>query len=336
MQRFFKIAVSRIVDLGEVFLSLYFFEGTLKPVRPFDFSKSLEFLSYFGPTRNEQEVKIGTFTKAVQVKGKTVAFEVVNKGTIENPKLDFTAFSEVKFTEGIKELVVDRISFFLSLQDNLGEFYEIAQKDECLQPAIKKFYGHKQVKFLTPFEIACWAILAQRIPMVVARKMKENIVSKVGGHIKVKGVEYCSFPEPTNLAAVSAELPMLVSNKRKAEYLSAAADAFSKVDEQWLRAAPYDGVHDWLTGIKGIGDWSANFIMIRGLGRMEELSNIEPQLALDVARIYAGKDEQMNNEQLCQIAEKYGKWKGYWAYYLRIYSEFAYIFDKGKTLKAVN
>ena len=313
-------------------MSLYFFEGTLKPVGPFDFSKSLEFLSDFGPTRNEQEVRSGTFTKAVQAKGNTVAFEVADKGTIENPKLEFTAYSEVNFNYEVKELVADRISFFLSLQDNLKEFYEIAKKDECIQPAIKKFYGHKQVKFLTPFEIACWAILAQRIPMAVARKMKENIVNKLGGQIKVKGVEYFSFPEPFNLAAASSVLPQLVPNRRKAEYLSGVADVFSKVDEQWLRVAPYGEVHDWLTDIKGIGDWSANFIMIRGLGRMEELSNIEPQLALDVARIYAGKDEQMNNEEVCKIAEKYGNWKGYWAYYLRIYSEFAYVFDKGKAL----
>jgi DNA-3-methyladenine glycosylase II len=311
-------------------LGLYSFEGALKPVAPFDFSKSLEFLSDFTPMQNEQAVRLGTFTKAVQVKGKTVAFEVADKGTIESPKLEFTAYSEAEFTGEVKELVADRISFFLSLQDNLKEFYEIAQKDECIQPAIKKFYGHKQVKFLTPFEIACWAILTQRIHMAVARKMKENVVKKLGGQINVKSVEYHSFPEPYNLVAASAELPELVPNMRKADYLSAVAEAFSKVDEQWLRAAPYDEVHDWLTDIKGIGDWSANFVMIRGLGRMEELSNIEPQLALDVARIYAGKDDQMNNEEVCQIAEKYGKWKGYWAYYLRIYAEFAYVFDKGK------
>ena len=63
---------------------------------------------------------------------------------------------------------------------------------------------------------------------------------------------------------------------------------------------------------------------------MEELSNIEPQLALDVARVYGQKNDSLTNEEVCQIAEKYGKWKGYWAYYLRIYSEFAYVFDKGK------
>ncbi len=311
-------------------MSLYSFESTLKPVAPFDFSKSMEFLSDFSPMQNEQEVKSGALTKAVQLNGKTVGFEVFDKGTVENPKLEFTAYCEAKFTGQDKESVADRISFFLSLQDNLNEFYEIAKKDQYIQPAIKQFYGHKQVKFLTPFEIACWAILAQRIPMNVARKMKENIIKKVGGQIKIKGVDYYSFPEPSNLLAASPDLPQLVPNKRKAEYLSFVSEAFSKVDEQWLRTAPYDVVHDWLTEIKGIGDWSANFVMIRGLGRMEELSNIEPQLALDVARIYAGKDEPVKNEDVCKIAEKYGKWKGYWAYYLRIYAEFAYVFEKGK------
>lgn len=282
--------------------------------------------------KNEQEIRGGTFTKAVQANGRTIAFEVSDKGTVENPRLEFRAYSEAKFTDEVKELIADRINFFLSLQDNLKEFYEIAKKDEFILPSIKQFYGLKQVKFLTPFEIACWAILAQRIPMAVAHKMKEDIVKKVGGRINVKGVEYHSFPEPSNLAAALAKLPELVPNKRKAEYLSSVVEAFCRIDEQWLRSAPYEDVHDWLTDIKGIGDWSANFVMIRGLGRMEELSNVDPQLVFDVARIYAGKDAKATNEEVCRIAEKYGKWKGYWAYYLRIYAEFAYVFEKGKAL----
>ena len=52
----------------------------------------MEFLSDFSPMQNEQEVKSGTFTKAVQLKGKTVAFEVFDNGTVENPKLEFTAY----------------------------------------------------------------------------------------------------------------------------------------------------------------------------------------------------------------------------------------------------
>jgi len=233
-------------------LSLYSFEGILKPVSPFDFSKSLEFLSDFSPMQNEQEVTSHTFIKAFQTKGNTVAFEVADKGSVENPKSQFTAYSETKFTNEVRESIADRITFFLSLNDDLKEFYEVAKKDKFLKPAIKQFYGHKQVKFLTPFEIPAWAVLTQRIPMSVAHKMKENIVKKVGGKIKVKGVEYYSFPEPSNLIAAFAELPEMVPNKRKAEYISSVAEAFSTVDEQWLRVGPYDKVHDWLTNIKGL------------------------------------------------------------------------------------
>ena len=232
----------------------------------------------------------------------------------------------------MSELVADRISFFLSLQDNLKEFYEIAKQDECLKPVIERFYGHKQVKFLTPFEIACWAVLAQRIPMSVARKMKEHIIQKTGGHIKVNGINYSTFPEPSKLRVVGTEeLAEIVPNKRKAEYISAVTKAFSHVDEQWLRTAPYDDVYGWLTDIKGIGEWSANFIMVRGLGRMKELSNIGPELASDAGKIYTGKDEPMKDEDVCKIAETYGKWKGYWAYYLRIYAEFAYVFSRAQS-----
>jgi len=312
-------------------LSLKTFERTLNPVPPFDFSQSLAFISDFGPMHGEQEVRENSFTKAVEIEGKTVAFEVTGLGNIEDPKLHFTAFSENRFTEEIEKLVADRISFFLSLLDDLKEFYKIANQDEPLKPAVKKFYGHKQVKFLTPFEIACWAILTQRIPMTVSHRMKERIVQNLGGHIQLKGITYRAFPEAPKVKETPIDrLLEIVPIKRKAEYLHGVAEAFSQVNEQWLRSGKYDEVYRWLTDIKGIGDWSAHFVMIRGLGRMEKLTNIEPQLFLDVARVYLGKSEPATDQEVCKIAEKYGEWIGYWAYYLRIYAEFAYLFDESK------
>jgi DNA-3-methyladenine glycosylase II len=313
------------------FLSLFSFQGTLNPVPPFDFSQSLAFISDFSPMKSEQEIKNDFLTKAVEVEGRTIAFEITRIGTVENPKLRYTAYSENKFTKEIENFVADRISFFLSLQDDLKPFYEIAKKDKSFEPAIKRFYGHKQVKFLTPFEIACWAILSQRIPMTIAHKMKDQIIQKVGGHIKVKETIYGTFPEAPKLEAMGPEkLFEMVPNKRKAEYLWAVTKAFSQVDEQWLRTGPYDEVYEWLTDIKGIGEWSANFVLIRGLGRMEKLATIGPDLALDVGKIYMGKNEAATELEVCKFAEKYGRWIGYWAYYLRIYAEFAYVFEEGK------
>ncbi len=124
----------------------------------------------------------------------------------------------------------------------------------------------------------------------------------------------------------------VVPNKRKAEYLLEVIKAFSQVDEQWLRkGALMMMFYEWLTDIKGIGDWSANFVMIRGLGRMEKISMVGPDLALDAGRIYNGKDQPMTDENVCNLAEKYGNWKGYWAYYLRIYANLFMFLKKAKS-----
>jgi len=72
--------------------------------------------------------------------------------------------------------------------------------------------------------------------------------------------------------------------------------------------------------LKGIGPWSAHFVLIRGLGRMERLSTVFDELSLAVAKIYKGKEEPMAEGEVRGLAEKYGKWQRYWAYYSRIYA----------------
>jgi len=106
----------------------------------------------------------------------------------------------------------------------------------------------------------------------------------------------------------------VIGNARRTEYLRAAAWAFGDVDDGWLRSAPYDEVEAWLRGITGIGAWSASFILLRGLGRMERVPVGERRLLEAARRIY-GRD--LSEEGLHRIAEGYGAWQGYWAHYLR-------------------
>jgi hypothetical protein len=96
-------------------LKLYSFAGTLTPLAPFDFSQSLNFLSNFSPTKNEQEIKGSSLAKGVQIKDAKIAFQVSDIGEVEDPKLQFVAYSESEFTEEIQTLLADRIGFFLSL-----------------------------------------------------------------------------------------------------------------------------------------------------------------------------------------------------------------------------
>lgn len=294
--------------------------GTLTPTPPFDFSKSLQFLGIFGPTKNEQTVSTHSLTKAISIDGQTVVFQLTSIGTTEKPGLEYTLFSAKPFSQAMENAVVERITFFLSLKDDLQPFYRLGRADPDFAPIIEHLYGYHQVKFLTPFENACWAVLTQRNPMKIAQQTKQALVEKYGSSLEVSGSVYWAFPEPMQIAVVDeSELLKTIRNDRRTEYLVAAARAFSEADEEFLKTASDEAVEAWLRNIKGIGDWSATFIMVRGLGRMERVPLTEARLFEAASRVY-GHGEELSRVDLKRLADKYGLWQGYWAHYIRVIS----------------
>ncbi|OLD33995.1 MAG: hypothetical protein AUI50_08095 [Crenarchaeota archaeon 13_1_40CM_2_52_14] len=289
-------------------------EGSLRPTPPFDFAKSLDFLGMFPPMQEDQTVSEVSLTKAIRVGGRTIVFQLKPTGTIKMPALRYTLFSDHPFSHGLTDVILDRISFFLSLNDDLDQFYRIAINDPNFAPVLQKLYGLHQVKFLTPFECACWAVLSQRNQLNAARKAKQALLERFGTSLEVNGHVYRAFPEPGQLAETSNEdLKQLIRHERREDYLAHITKAFTEVDERFLRTGEYDKVEDWLKNIRGIGEFSSRLIMLRGLGRMDKLA-VEKRLIAAAGRVYG---RPMKEQRLHVIGEKYGRAKGYWAYYLR-------------------
>jgi len=296
--------------------SLYSEEGFLSPKSPFDFSKSLDFLRAFPPMRDDQKIDELSLTRAVCIGGQTVVFDVRSTGTIKSPRLKYILGSDRSLTRGVRDAVVDRIGFFLSLSDDLDQFYRIGYGDVDFAPLLQKLFGLHQVKFLTPFESACWAVLSQRYPAAAAQRTKRAITEKLGTSLEVNGQRYVAFPEPYRLAYVNEpDLDAIVRNPRKTQFLIGVAKAFAEKDERFLRTAKYAEIEKWLSQIHGIGEWSSKLILLRGLGRMEKIA-VEKRLLKAASKVY-GRGRTLTQNVLDQMAEKYGPWKGYWAYYLR-------------------
>ncbi len=297
---------------------MYTESGTLIPTPPFNFDKSLNFLGVFMPTKQEQTISSHTLTKAISIDGQTIVFQLISIGTTENPQLEYTLFSTQPITEETQNAVVERMTFFLSLEDDLQPFYRIGQEDVDFSPIIELLYGYHQVKFLTPFENACWAVLTQRNPMKIAQKTKQVLIEKYGNHLDVNENVYWAFPEPIQIVvADESELLKVIRNDQRTEYLIATARAFSEVNEEFLKIAPDEEVEAWLRNIKGIGEWSATFIMVRGLGRMQRIPLTETRLLEAASKVY-GHGEELSRDDLKCLAERYGSWQGYWAHYLRV------------------
>lgn len=292
------------------------FTDELIPTAPFDFSKSLQFVGEFKPTRSEQIVADGALTKAVVVDGQAVAFRVWAGGSPDAPKLHYEIFA-AQPTETLQAQITDRITFFLSLNDDLRQFYRIAQEDAAFAPILRQLYGYHQVKFLTPFENGCWAVLTQRTPMPIAARMKRALVENFGRSIEVNGETLWAFPSPAEVAKASVEqLTALTGNPQKADYLLNVTRAFHSVDEAWLRNGPAAAVERWLLAIRGFGPFAAAFVLLRGLGRMDTAMPHMKQFSSVIEKVYNG-GKPLSQVEINRIAARYGEWQGYWMHYLR-------------------
>ncbi|WP_433135699.1 DNA-3-methyladenine glycosylase family protein [Actinomadura nitritigenes] len=277
---------------------------------PFDLGPALRFMCGFAPTAGEQAVDGGALTKALRAAGRTVAARVVQAGD----GVRATLHAAEPLTEDVVSAAADRIAFHLSLGDDLTGFYAIGREDPAFAPVLDRLYGYHQVKFPTPLENLVWAILSQRAPRAAAARGKHALRDEFGDRITVDGAEYAAFPDIDQLVTLSeGRIAELVGNERKGRYLHGALHAWHGTDEDFLRTGPYGEVKEFLLSLPGVGAWSANFILIRGLGRMEE-TPLEKALRGAASRAYG---RPLSDADLQRIAEGYGPWQGYWAHYLR-------------------
>lgn len=283
--------------------------GTLEAVEPFEFRKSLAFVRGFGPMSGQQEVDGYSITKAMMLDGQAVVFRVKEaKG-----RLEYQLFSSEKISEKSMKETGGRIAFFLSLEDDVGKFYSIAkEEDPKFYPLVESAWGLHHVKFLTFLEIACWALINQRIQRPIALRIKRSLIERFGESLEVEGNVYWAFPDKERLkAATAAQLLETTRNQRITRRLLSLASSLDELDEEFLKKALFEKAKARLESVHGIGEWSSRFILFRGLGRMDKLQpiNVRP-LGETIAGVYGSA------KPLKEVNDTYGEWAGYWQLYL--------------------
>ncbi|MFZ3572562.1 DNA-3-methyladenine glycosylase family protein [Streptomyces sp. BH097] len=280
---------------------------------PFSFRAALAFIGSFPAMTGQQGTEHGALTMALRENGVTLGARLAQAAA--GPAVDCTLVAEAPIDDATARACADRLDFYLGLQDDLAEFYQLAAKDGPFAPVVDRLRGYHQVKFPSPWELLCWAILCQRVPMPVARKMKQALTQEVGNGISLDGRLLHAFPDVEQMLAFDEpDLRRLIGNDRKAGYLYGAVRQWSELDEATLRTSPYDEVREQLLGLRGIGAWSASFLLIRGLGRTEHVT-LDKEMLRAARRVY-GPDT--GETEFDRLASYYGRWQGYWGHYLRV------------------
>ncbi len=184
--------------------------------------------------------------------------------------------------------------------------------------AIKQYYGLLPLRTATVYEMVISAITEQQISLNVAVKIRARLVKKFGESIKVKGKKYYAFPTPEKLAtAKSQSLLKIGLSRQKANYILNFSQlvASGKFKVEALKKKSDEKVIEELTKIKGLGPWTAEYVLARGLGRPDVFPADDLGVRTALGKIY-GTGKPISPQKAKKILAKWKLYRRYATFYL--------------------
>lgn len=206
----------------------------------------------------------------------------------------------------------------LGLDFDLRAFYKMAEDDAILKSLINKFYGMRPTLCSDLFEMLITSITAQQINLPFAFKVRSRLVRRYGATLLYQDKKYFAFPTSEKLARARLQtLRRLQFTERKSEYIVALArricDGHLQLDN--LPNLSDEEIHEQLTQSRGIGRWTIDWFLARGLGRGSAFPAGDLGVAKAVQHFYF-KDKPQSEERLRNFAKRWGNFQNLATHYL--------------------
>lgn len=208
---------------------------------------------------------------------------------------------------------------WFDLDTDLRPFYELAKTDSLLERAIQKFYGLRVIGIPDFFEAICWGIIGQQINLAFAYTLKRRFVESYGRSVKCEGIQYWLFPTPRDIATLRVDdLRALKMTEKKSEYLIHVAQLIveGKLTKEMLQnAGDHRKAEKMLTNIRGIGPWTAHYVLMRCL-RYPAAFPIDDVGLHNAIKHVLNMDRKPTKEELLKLSSTWTNWESYATFYL--------------------
>lgn len=214
--------------------------------------------------------------------------------------------------------VIKLLQRVFSLDADLEEFYARCAHDPALANPISKLQGARLLCDADVFACALSTIISQQINLKFAGELKRRLWELAGVPVTVGDEVYHADPLPDVVAKLDyADLQALQFTKRKAEYIIDFARSVADGSFEIEALTELDDVAamDKLCSVRGFGPWTAECILLFGLGRPDLLPAKDVGLQRAVT-ITLGRGERIGEQELRQLAEAWCPWRSWATYYL--------------------
>jgi DNA-3-methyladenine glycosylase II len=204
-----------------------------------------------------------------------------------------------------EDVLRQHIARIFSLDVDGSDLPAIGARDPVAGKLLRRYPGLRPVLFWSPYEAAAWTIIGHRIRMTQAARIKQRMAEDLGDVVDVHGERIRAFPGPRALLELSGFTGL---TGRKVEQLRSLARAAlgGHINAIRLRSDVHRALA-YLKQLPGIGDFSAELILVRGAGASDYFPRHEHRLHRAMAAEY-GLGEDPSIDTLASIAER---WRPY-------------------------
>jgi DNA-3-methyladenine glycosylase II len=241
----------------------------LKPVPPFRLDLTVWTLRR--RARNIIDRWDGTAYRRVLSLGDTpVEVEVTQAAGGEQPRLAVTVRGTPAGVR-IRDAVQDAITRMLGLKADLSGFYALAAQDRKLAPLAERFRGLKPPRFPTVFEALVNAFACQQLSLTVGIELLDRLARQCGPTVADAGSPSYGFPRPADLVRVKPPTFRKLGfsyGKAKSILTLSRNIAAGEQDLRSLETMNENEAVAQLTQLRGVGRWTAEYVLLRGMGRI--------------------------------------------------------------------
>lgn len=288
------------------------FSTEIKAVPPYNFLLTVHKPAGWWWSTPDETYEKDTLWMLTRFKNTLIGLKLKSLGTLEKPRIRCTIFSKEKIGKTETQDITRTVKRALNTEENITEFYKLAQKDKILNQTVQDLYGMRTVAWPELFPALILVITLQMAPLKRSDQMMELLIENFGDKANFDGKNIRYWPSPQKIAASTTdELKAKAKLGYRAAHLRAIAKTlkhgFPTIDELWIMK-PEEAKKRLLT-LQGIGDYSADLVIPR-MG-----FPIDVWSAKIFHLLFFGKEPEKPREAIPLLKktaeDRWGSWRGY-------------------------
>jgi DNA-3-methyladenine glycosylase II len=211
-----------------------------------------------------------TYRRIVVIGRRVTELAVRQSGSSSAPRIIVTATPSLRTATDRREIrsLVDRL---LGLHIDLSGWYRVARRDRRLAELADRFRGLKPPRFPTVFEALVNAFACQQLSLEVGLELLNRLAVVSNVKFGIGASAHYAFPGPRDVAGrPSASFRAIGFSHQKVRALLALARGMTSgaIDLDALALDSDSEAQAKLLKLHGVGRWTAEYVSLRGLGRL--------------------------------------------------------------------